>query len=131
MSHISQTKSARQRFLWKTRIKSLGFAFEGLRSFIKKEHNAWIHLIATIAVVIMAIVLKINAIEAIALTFSIGFVWASELFNTAIERTMDFVSKERNLQIKVIKDLAAAAVLISAIAALIIGCIVFIPKLGI
>jgi diacylglycerol kinase len=56
-------------------------------------------------------------------------VWVAEIFNTAIEKTMDFISRERHPQIKLIKDLAAAAVLVTAFSALITGAIIFIPKL--
>lgn len=55
-------------------------------------------------------------------------VWTAELFNTAIEKVMDFISTERLPQIKWIKDMAAAAVLITALAAVIIGALIFIPK---
>ena len=65
----------------------------------------------------------------IILVFAIGFVWVAELFNTAIEKIMDFISKEQHPKIKLIKDLSAAAVLVAAMVAFITGCIVFIPKL--
>ena len=58
-----------------------------------------------------------------------AMVWMAELFNTAIEKTMDFISKEAHPQIKLVKDLAAAAVLIAAIAAVLVGALIFIPKL--
>ena len=56
-------------------------------------------------------------------------VWTAEIFNTAIEKTMDFISREKHPQIKLVKDLAAAAVLITAVSAIIVGAIIFIPKL--
>ena len=55
-------------------------------------------------------------------------VWMAELFNSAIEKAMDFISTEKHPQIKLVKDLAAAAVLITALAAVIVGGIIFIPK---
>ncbi len=57
-----------------------------------------------------------------------GFVWAAEIFNTAIEKIMDYISIDREPEIKFIKDVAAAAVLVAAITAFITGCIIFIPK---
>lgn len=129
MGHIGHIKSGRNKFSWKARIKGFSFAFRGMYGFIKQEHNTWIHLIATITVVVMAIILKINTAEAVALSLAIGFVWAAELFNTAVERMMDLISPERNPRVKIIKDLSAAAVLVAAISAFITGCFVFIPKI--
>lgn len=129
MDHTGHIRSGKNKFSWKVRIRSIGFAFEGLRNFFKYEHNTRIHLAATITVLVMAIVLKINTGEAIALSLAIGFVWAAELFNTAVERMMDFVSPEKNAKVKLIKDLSAAAVLVAAISAFITGCLVFIPKI--
>lgn len=81
------------------------------------------------AVLGLAIVLHLPDMEIIALTCAIGIVWVAELFNTAIEKIMDLIYTERNSKIKFIKDLSAAAVLIAAVIAPAIGCIVFIPKL--
>ena len=67
--------------------------------------------------------------EAIGIALAIGFVWTAELFNTAIESLSDLVSKDHHPEIKFIKDVSAAAVLLSAIAAVITGAIIFIPKL--
>jgi diacylglycerol kinase (ATP) len=67
--------------------------------------------------------------EIIVLIVVTGFVWVAEIFNTAIERIMDFISTEKNADIKFIKDLAAFGVLISAITAMVAGAIIFIPKL--
>jgi diacylglycerol kinase len=60
---------------------------------------------------------------------AIGMVWAAEIFNTSIERIMDYLSKEKQPAIKIIKDLAAAAVLVTALTALLVGAFVFIPKI--
>lgn len=112
-----------------SRIKSFKYAFAGIINFFKAEHNALIHLLATSAVLILAIVLHVSGMEIIVLVFAIGFVWVAELFNTAIEKIMDFVSTEQNPDIKLIKDLSAAAVLVAACVAIAVGCFVFIPKL--
>lgn len=129
MSHTGHKKVKGSKFSWKARLKSFEYAFEGLFSFFKKEHNTWIHLSATVFVVLLAIILRVSPVEVIALSLTVGFVWSAELFNTAIERMMNLVSKEKDSQIKIIKDISAAAVLVSAITALITGCIVFIPKI--
>ncbi len=116
-------------FSLRARGQSFKYAFEGIKAFFKEEHNALIHLASTVMVVILSIALSVTIMEIIALTLSIGFVWVAEIINTAIEKTMDFISTERNNHIKVIKDLSAAAVLIAAVVALVTGLLVFIPKI--
>lgn len=111
------------------RIKSFRFAWEGIASFFLQEHNAWLHFMATVAVFTLSALVGVTKNELLALVFAIGFVWVSEMFNTCIERVMDFVSEQRNPDIKFIKDLAAGAVLIAAITAVAVGAIIFIPKL--
>jgi diacylglycerol kinase len=118
-----------QKFSIIKRIKSFGFAFNGLKILIKEEHNSRIHIFATFCVLIAGFFLKLSATEWIAVAFAIGFVIAMEIINSAIENIADFVSPEKHYIIKKIKDLAAAAVLISAITAIIIGLIVFLPKI--
>lgn len=115
-------------FSLKERNKSFKYAFEGIATFFRQEHNARIHLAATIAVIGLSIIFPVSRMEAIALTFAIGFVWVAEIFNTAIEKMADFISKETNPAIKTIKDLSAAAVLVAAVIAVITGCFIFIPK---
>ncbi len=116
-------------FSLRARGASLNYALAGIRTFFKEEHNARIHLIATIAVVVVSFVLPVSRWEIIALTLSIGFVWVAEILNTAIEKTMDLISTEKDKRIKTIKDLSAAAVLLSAFVAVGIGCLIFIPKI--
>ena len=110
------------------RIKSFVYAFNGLKILIKEEHNSRIHFLATIIVLITSIILKISVFEWIAIIFAIGFVISLEIVNSAIENIADFISPEKDKKIKKIKDLAAAAVLIGAITAFIIGLIIFLPK---
>lgn len=116
-------------FSWRARLKSFVYAWEGIVSFFRWGHNAQIHLAITILVLVLSVALGINKWEAIAVVFSIAFVWVSEMINTAIEKTADFISMERHPQIKLIKDIAAGAVLIACLAAVIVGSFIFIPKL--
>ncbi|MEO6069027.1 MAG: diacylglycerol kinase family protein [Chitinophagaceae bacterium] len=116
-------------FSWRSRATSFGYAWEGIRQFLKTEHNARIHLGITIAVVALSFFLHISGYEAIALVIVIALVWITELLNTAMEKAMDFIAAEKHPQIKWVKDLAAAAVLVAAFAAVVVGCIVFIPKI--
>lgn len=129
MNQEGPNKNESKRFSIAARIKSFNYAIEGLFQFIRKEHNAWIHLAATIVVVVLYFVLPVSSMEVIALVFSIGLVWMAELFNTAIEKIMDFTTTEKLPAVKFIKDISAAAVLIAALTALVVGCIIFIPKL--
>ena len=117
-----------QGFSIRARVRSFRFALAGISSFFVREHNAWLHFIATIAVFILAALVGVTKTELLALVFAIGFVWVAEMFNTCIERMMDFVSVKQDAEIKFIKDLAAGAVLTAAITALIVGLVVFIPK---
>lgn len=116
-------------FSWKARLKSFVYAWEGIVRFFRVEHNAQIHLGVTFLVLVLSVALGLNKWEAIAVVFSIAFVWIAEMVNTAIEKAMDLISVEKNPQIKLIKDIAAGAVLVAAIAAVIVGCFIFIPKL--
>jgi len=111
------------------RLKSFKFAFNGIRILFVNEHNAWLHLAATVLVIITGIAFKISILEWAAVFIAIGLVFTAEAINTSIEKLSDFVSPERRSSIKEVKDLASAGVLISAITALLIGLIVFIPKI--
>ena len=111
-------------------LKSFVYAFNGLRLLLKEEQNARIHFVASIIVILAGFYFRLNAYEWIAIIFSIGLVITVEIINTAIENIADFISPGKSEHIKTIKDLSAAAVLISAIVAVIIGLIVFLPKLG-
>jgi diacylglycerol kinase (ATP) len=117
------------KFSLRDRIRGFGFAFSGLKSFFINEKNSWIHLFAAICVIVAGYVLGISTIEWIAIIFAIGLVVSLELVNSSVETLADFISPEKHEKIKTVKDLAAAGVLISAIAALVIGLIVFMPKI--
>ena len=115
-------------FSVKARLKSFIYAWNGIVQFFRKEHNAQLHLVSTFVVTGLAIYLKVNTTEALLLAFAVGFVWVTEMINTAIEKTMDFITLEKHNQVKQIKDLAAGAVLVASITALITGSFIFIPK---
>lgn len=109
-------------------IKSFKYAFEGIFTGIKKERNMKIHISIMILVIIFGILLKINKVEWIICITLFGLVISMELINTAIENVVDLITKEKNEQAKIAKDVAAGAVLVSAIASAIIGLIIFVPK---
>lgn len=118
-----------KKFSISDRLQSFVYAWDGIKKVFKTEHNTWIHLLSTIVAVVLGFRCEISKMEWCILIGAMAAVWTSELFNTAIEKTIDFVSIEQHPQIKLIKDVAAAAVLISAVAAFLIGCIIFFPKL--
>ena len=116
-----------EKFSTRKRIRSFGYAWKGIRCCIGKEQNLSFHLIATAVVVIAGFVLGITHMEWMIIILCIGVVIAAELFNTAIEKLVDLVSPERHPVAGQVKDIAAGAVLICAVAAAIIGLIIFIP----
>lgn len=116
-------------FSVRKRLSSFKYAFNGLKILIKEEHNARIHILATLFVITLSVVFQINKYEWLVILLCIGFVVSTEIINSAIENICDFISPEKHQQIKKIKDLSAAAVLTSAIVSLIIACLIFIPKL--
>ncbi len=120
----------KEKFSIKARLKSFKYAFNGLKILIKEEHNARIHLFAAISAIGLGIFFNISICEWIAIVFAIGFVISLEIVNSAIENIADFISPQKHDKIKKIKDLAASAVLIAAFCALIIGLLVFFPKLN-
>jgi diacylglycerol kinase (ATP) len=113
----------------KARFNSFIYAYAGIKYFLRYEPQALIHLIAAILVIFAGFYFKITRQEWFAVIFSIGIVIVSEMLNTAIEKLTDMVSPEVNPKAKVVKDLAAGAVLFASIIAAVIGLIVFLPKM--
>jgi diacylglycerol kinase (ATP) len=122
-------KDSEVKFSVISRLKSFKSAFAGIGALLKSEHNARIHLLILILVIVAAIVLRISSLEWIVILFASGLVFVSECFNTAVEYLSDVVSPDYNEKIKRVKDIAAAGVLISAVISIIIGIIVFLPKI--
>ena len=118
-----------EKFSFRKRIKSFGYAFAGIRFLLREEHNAWIHCVAAIAVVTLGFLFGITPGEWTAVVIVIAMVFSAEAVNSAIERTADFVKAERDDRKRDIKDLAAGAVLLCAMGAAVVGVIVFLPYL--
>ena len=116
-------------FSFKKRIKSFKYAFAGLKSMFIAEHNSRIHLVAAVLAISLGILLSISIAEWLIIVLVIGIVFTAELINSAIEKLADVVSSDHNDRIKQIKDYCAAAVLVSSIVALIIGGLIFIPRI--
>ena len=111
-------------------ISSFNYAVQGIISSIRTERNMKIHYLAAIAVIIGSLFFKLTRLEFMLLFFSVSFVLMSELMNTAIERTIDLVTQTYNPLAKLAKDIAAGAVLISAINALVMGYLIFFDRLN-
>src|SRR5699024_11278967 len=105
------------------------FALNGIKEAVFNERNLRIHLFATIVVLAFAFYLKVSLIEWLFLLVAIQTVIITEMLNSAIERIIDYVKPEIHPKAKVIKDMAAGAVLLAAIFAVITGIMIFLPKL--
>ena len=114
---------------YKKQLRSFGYAWKGIRSCVGKEQNLSFHLITTVCVVTAGWCFCITRGEWIAIVLCIGMVIAAELFNSAIERLIDLVSPQRHPMAGQVKDIAAGAVLVCALAAIVVGLIIFIPYL--
>ena len=111
------------------RAKSFQYAFAGCWYVMRTQHNAWIHAIVTIIVIIMALWLHISRIEWAILVLTFTAVWMAEFINTALEAVVDMTSPEFHPLAKTAKDVAAAAVLVAAVGAVIIGLLILGPPL--
>lgn len=118
-----------EKFSVRARLRSFRYAFRGIGLLVRGEHNMWIHLAVALAVVIAGGLLELSRAEWIAVAFAIGFVFSAEAVNSAVERLADRITPERDPMIRDAKDLAAGAVLIAAIAAVVIGLVIFVPRI--
>lgn len=113
----------------KKHLKSFYYAFSGLKHVIISQANFRFHLLAGFFVVLLAFYLKFSTIEWILLCFVISFVLITEIINSLIEELVDHLIHEHHEGAKVIKDVGAASVLISAIFSVIVGLLLFLPKI--
>lgn len=114
-------------FSIKARLKSFGYAFSGISHLVRHEHNAWIHLLATLVVIAAGGYFSLSATDWALVVFAITLVWLAEGMNTALELLANAVTQEHHQLIGHAKDVAAGAVLIAAIGAVIIAGLVFAP----
>jgi diacylglycerol kinase len=116
-------------FSLKGRLLSFKYAVTGIVVMVRSQHNAWIHLLATCAVCIAGIVFRLSTAEWCIILLAVMAVWTAEALNTALEFLADAALPEYHPLVAKAKDIAAAAVLISAIGSAIIGILIFLPKL--
>jgi diacylglycerol kinase (ATP) len=110
-------------------IKSFGYAWNGVKTTFTSEINFKIHLLAATIAIALGIILKITVMEWIIIIFCITLVITMEMINTTLEKLCDVVHKDTNPVIEMVKDIAAGAVLVTAASSLIIGFIIFLPKI--
>lgn len=123
------SKNFDMRYDFKKQLRSFGYAWKGIRCCVGKEQNLSFHLIATVVTVIAGFTFGISRTEWMIVLLCIGAVIAAELFNTAIEKLVDLVSPERHPIAGQVKDIAAGAVLVCAVAAAMAGLLIFTPYL--
>ena len=110
-------------------IKSVRFALQGLKVTKKGHRNLKIQYVCGVISILLGVITNINLIEWCMVILSLGMVIGLELVNTAIETLLNEIHPARNPQIGKAKDIAAAAVLIAALCAVAIGCLIFVPKI--
>jgi undecaprenol kinase len=110
-------------------LSSFKYALQGIAHAIRTQANLQIHLAISIIVIVAGFVFRISNVEWIDIVLAMMIVLSAELFNTSIENAMDRVSTEVHPLAKVAKDTAAGAVLVTAVGAVVIGVLIFGPKL--
>ncbi|TAL45159.1 MAG: diacylglycerol kinase family protein [Chitinophagaceae bacterium] len=110
-------------------IYSVQFALQGIKQFFFRDRNGRIQTVIGIIAIILGFILSISSFQWLLVLFCIGIVISLEMINSAIERYCDLVTTDFHPGIKIIKDVAAGAVLVASIFSLVIGFIIFIPAL--
>lgn len=123
------TTDEEKKFSIHKRIKSFVYAYRGIKYLLSTQHNAWIHACAAIMAIALGVIFNITSMEWCVLVACIAIVISAEGFNTAVELIADRVSPQYDYLIGKAKDVAAGAVLITAIGTAIIGVVIFLPKI--
>lgn len=112
-----------------SRIISFGHAFRGLWYVLRTQKNAWIHAVATAAVIVVGAFLSLPPRDWAVLVLTMSTVWMAEVLNTSIEAVVDLASPVHHPLAKVGKDVGAAAVLVAAFVAILVGFLILGPPL--
>lgn len=123
------SKGKKKKYSLSRLFKSFYYAFQGIKTAIKTEQNFLIDIIIGIIVLVSGYFLKLSAIEFAIVLLAIALVITLELINTAIEYTIDMAMPEIHPLAKAAKDISGAAVLFSALISIIIGLIIYLPKI--
>lgn len=111
------------------RLESFRYALAGIWHTLKTQRNAQIHVVIALAIFVLGLVLKLSLTEWAILALTTGFVLATEMLNTVAEAAMDYATAEFDPQVKIVKDVAAGAVLTAAITAVVVGLLILGPPL--
>lgn len=117
-------------FTFSGRLQSFRYGFRGIALMIRSQHNAWLHAVATVGVVGAGLFFRLAPTEWCVVVLAMAAVWTAEALNTAFEFLADVASPEFHPLVERSKDVAAGAVLLSALAATVVGGIVFYPHLA-
>lgn len=113
---------------WERLLKSFSNAMNGIMNVIRNERNMQIHLVLSIIVIGLGWLVHLSRVEWMIVIVLIGGMFCLEIVNTAIERTVDLITKEYHPLAKIAKDISAGAVFVFAIISVIIGLLIFLPR---
>ena len=123
--HISEKK----RFSIVARARSFKYAIRGMGIILKTQHNFWVQIAGAAVVAFLGTFYQINGTEWAVLILAVTAVFVAESFNTAIEIDIDLTSPHYHPYARDTKDVAAGAVLLAVLGAILVGCVIFIPKI--
>jgi diacylglycerol kinase len=127
MVHTRRMKREhRPRLSW---IKKFAVAFRGVYLAVRHERSCWVHLAATVGVIVLGVALRISPQEWAIVLLGMGLVWTAELLNTAIERLSEIVQPDQDSRVEALLDIAAGAVLCGTSFTVLVGAVVFLPRL--
>lgn len=126
---VKDKLSEKKRFSIVARLRSANHAFRGFIILLKTSHNFWAIIFFAALAVYLGFILSISSVEWILLVIAFGIVFLAEAFNTAIEIDIDLTSPSYHPYARDTKDVSAGAVLISAFVTIIVGLIIFLPKI--
>jgi diacylglycerol kinase len=119
----------RKEFSVRDRLRSLKYAFRGVAVVLRTQHNAWIHFLCSVLAFLLSYWLEIGRIKFCIVILAVATVWAAEALNTACEILVNMVSPRFSQRAGRVKDIGAAAVLMTSIGALVVGLVIFGPPL--
>lgn len=124
MNRVKLMKTPQKKF----NLQTFSHAWGGIKTVVTEEPNCKVHAFFTVAAILAGLFFKLSILEWAVILLVIGFVWAMEAINTAVEHTVDLCTSEYKPVAKAAKDAAAAAVLFAALTSVILGAMIFLPK---
>jgi diacylglycerol kinase len=129
MEKLPKHISEKERFSLVARARSFRYAIRGMGIILKTQHNFWIQIVGAGIVAYMGVFYRISSTEWTVLVLAVTTVFVAESFNTAMEIDIDLTSPQYHPYARDTKDVAAGAVLLATVGAVLVGCIIFIPKI--